>query len=195
MIRKIMSISLLLAALVACGPIGIVVTPEPPPLPESPALNTVVPAAYPYPDPVDPNIMPTGYPELLVTTPAGDLNEENMTTTPAGPTRGSATTDQPADSSTPPAHLSGLITAIARDLNTQADVPLDEISFISAEPMTWPNGGLGCPDPAMAYTEVMVEGLLITMAAGNREFQYHTGGLERFVLCRDGLPVSTGNVP
>jgi hypothetical protein len=138
--------------------------------------------------------MPTGYPEILVTIPAGDLDEENMTATPNSPEARPRLTSR---SILPPRrHIyPDMITTIARDLSAQTDVPLDEITFVSAEPMTWPNGGLGCPDPAMAYAEVMVEGLLVTMAAGNREFQYHTGGLDRFVLCRDGLPVSSGNVP
>jgi hypothetical protein len=192
---RIMIGLVLLVALAACGPAGVVVPPEVSPLPDSSALNTVTPAAYPYPDPVEPDFMPTGYPEILVTIPTGNLDEGNMTATPRDSSTGSTTTDRPVDSSTPPSHLSGMITAIARDLNAQTDVPLDEITFVSAEPMIWPNAGLGCPDPAMAYAEVMVEGLLITMAAGNREFQYHTGGLDRFVLCRDGLPVSIGNVP
>jgi hypothetical protein len=194
MMRITIGLVLLVAFLAACGPAGVVVTPEVSPLPDSSALITVTPAAYPYPDPVEPDFMPTGYPEILVTIPAGDLDEENMTATPNSLT-GSTTTDQPVDSPTPPSYLSGMITTIARDLSAQTDVPLDEITFVSAEPMIWPNAGLGCPDPAMAYAEVMVEGLLVTMAAGNREFQYHTGGLDRFVLCRDGLPVSSGNVP
>ncbi|MFO7661630.1 MAG: hypothetical protein R6X18_03450 [Chloroflexota bacterium] len=192
--RMIISLVLLFLVLTACGPAGIIGTSETD-LPGSPALNTAVPASYPYPEPVEPGIFSTGYPELLVTTPAGDLEEENMTASPAGSSTRSATTSGSGVSPTPPPGLSGLITAIARDLSAQADVPLDEIRFVAAEPMVWPNGGLGCPDPAMAYAEVIVEGLLIIMDAGNREFQYHTSGLDRFVLCRDGLPVSTGTVP
>lgn len=96
---------------------------------------------------------------------------------------------------TPSPQQNKLIEAAARDLNTLTDVPVDEIKLISAVAVTWPNGGLGCPEEGMSYTEAQVEGMMVILGAGGKEFTYHTDGGNQFVLCDNGKRISSGVVP
>ena len=63
------------------------------------------------------------------------------------------------------------------------------------EPVTWPNGGLGCPQEGMAYAEVLVGGSRVTLEADGQSYTYHTAGTTEYVLCVDGVPVANGTVP
>ncbi len=96
---------------------------------------------------------------------------------------------------TPSPQQNKLIEAAARDLNALTDVPVDEIKLISAVAVTWPNGGLGCPEEGMSYVDMVIEGMLVTLGAGGKEFTYHTDGGNQFVLCGDGKRISSGNIP
>ena len=55
--------------------------------------------------------------------------------------------------------------------------------MISAEAVVWPDGSLGCPQPGMAYTQVLVEGAKILLWAEGRTWPYHAGGERPPFLC------------
>lgn len=168
------------------------------------AITLITPqsgAAYPEagsqnPYPVSPveALLPTGYPELTVVAPSGEVNPSELTPVPSdGTLQVMPSPGRPGP--TPFPVPAAVITALTRHLATLADVPSDEIQVIDAEPMVWPNGGLGCPAEGVAYIEVPVEGQLITLEAGGDTFTYHTDGGQNFVLCRDGERVSAGLIP
>lgn len=166
-----------------------------------PALQPVTPSpsgtndqAYPVPETGEMQAFSTGYPGEVLPGPPGNINGSTLGGYPGG-TNGASPTGEGMVPSTPPAELTDLITAIARDLSRQSDTPMDEIAFISTEPVSWPDTSLGCPAPDLFYAEVITEGYLVTMAINGRPFEYHTDGGANFVLCRDGLPISTGSVP
>ncbi len=69
------------------------------------------------------------------------------------------------------------------DLAERLDVEAEEIVVLEAKAVVWPDGGLGCPEPGMAYTQVQVEGSLIRLRVGKREYQYHSGGGRPPFLC------------
>jgi hypothetical protein len=202
----VLHVWLLLALLAACGvdapttdqPAGgdvTVSTVAAPALqPVTPDLDASMAEAYPYPEPATAGALPTGYPGEIIPGPPVDLIGGEPGAYPGGSEQ-TAATIQSQRPATPPAELASLITAIARDLNRQTDTPMDEIIYLAAEPMTWPNTGLGCPDPDLAYAEVIVEGYLITMAVGERTFDYHTDTGANYVFCRDGQPLSSGSIP
>lgn len=133
-------------------------------------------------------LVPTGYPEMTVEIPPSDLTpatgENSMATRPPS--------DQPL--ATPHPVPERTLATLVRNLSRLADVPIDEIDLTAAEPMVWPDAGLGCPAEGMAYAQVQVEGMRIVLDAGGRSYEFHTDGGQRYVLCRDGLPVSTGNI-
>ena len=54
------------------------------------------------------------------------------------------------------------------DLARRLHIEGNDMTLVDVQSVTWPDGGLGCPQPGMEYTQVQVDGLLI-----------------RFTCCRD----------
>ena len=147
-----------------------------------PALPTSTPTGLDYPSAPEEPALPPGYPDAP-SLPSGypDLSA-SMTPVVAGPI-------------TPSPEQERLIEGAARDLSSNADVPMDEIKLVSAVSVTWPDGALGCPEAGMTYIQVQIEGLLITLGAGGKEYTYHTDDAKNYVFCRDGVPLSSGSLP
>lgn len=170
---------------------------------DGPTLELVTPSGAEYPAPEtgvaypaapDEAAMPTGYPELTVVAPSGEVDLADLT--PVAP---SDTTPQvmpsPGRPGAAPPQLAVMVETILIHLGQQTGRAADEIRFVSAEPVTWPNGGLGCPAEGLNYIDVQVEGSLITLEVDGQPYTYHTDGGRNFVLCQDGRPVSSGVVP
>jgi hypothetical protein len=68
-----------------------------------------------------------------------------------------------------------------------------EIELLDARAVVWPDGSLGCPQPDMMYPQVQVEGIVIRLRAGGKEYQYHGGGRREPFLCES--PISLDNLP
>jgi len=47
------------------------------------------------------------------------------------------------------------------------------VDVVTAEFVTWPNGALGCPEPDMMYTQALVPGYRIVLAADGERYHYH----------------------
>ena len=62
----------------------------------------------------------------------------------------------------PASILDPIIDEVGRD----AGVPREQVRVMSAEALTFPNGGLGCEVPGMAYTQVQVDGYRVVLEAG-----------------------------
>ena len=43
-----------------------------------------------------------------------------------------------------------------------------EVTVVSAESVTFPDGGLGCPEPEMLYTQVLTPGYHVVVEAGGQ---------------------------
>lgn len=71
-----------------------------------------------------------------------------------------------------------------QDLATRLGLPLDQVTLGSVQQVTWPDGGLGCPQPGMSYIQVPVDGLLIRLQAGGQVYAYHSGGERGPFLCK-----------
>ncbi len=69
------------------------------------------------------------------------------------------------------------------DLASRLAISIAEISLISFEEVTWPDGSLGCPHPDMKYTQVPVDGSRIILAVKDRRYEYHSGGGRAPFLC------------
>ncbi len=64
-------------------------------------------------------------------------------------------------------------------------VSVAALTLIEALEVTWPSAALGCPQPDMAYADVLVPGWQVTFedAAGLR-YRVHTGhDMQQFVIC------------
>lgn len=75
------------------------------------------------------------------------------------------------------------------DLAKRLTKSIDNIEIITVELVTWPNSGMGCPQPGMAYTQVPVDGLLIRLSVEGAIFNYHSGGSREPFLCQPSLTV------
>ena len=71
------------------------------------------------------------------------------------------------------------------DLARRLAIPIDQVELVEAQSVTWPDKGLGCPQPGMEYLQVQVEGLLIRLRARGRLYEYHSGGDRPPFLCEN----------
>ena len=71
------------------------------------------------------------------------------------------------------------------DLSLQLNIPSEQIRVISVEQVTWPDAGLGCSQPGMAYIQVLTPGYLIQLDANGKIYVYHTDTSDRVVRCKD----------
>ena len=64
-----------------------------------------------------------------------------------------------------------------------AGVPVDQVTVVSAEAVTFPDGSLGCPVPGMAYTQALVDGYKVVVEAGGATYDFRGTGQAQFRLC------------
>ncbi len=87
------------------------------------------------------------------------------------------------DSSNPA--LQKLIEAAIQDLTKRFSIPPEQIQFKEAAAVTWNDSSLGCPNPALMYTQVLTPGYLIRLQAAERIFEYHTDTSGTVVYCEN----------
>lgn len=71
---------------------------------------------------------------------------------------------------------SELETAVDRardDLAIRLEVEPEAITVIETRFVTWRSGAMGCPEPDMMYTQVLVPGYRILLRAGKEVHAYH----------------------
>ncbi len=70
-----------------------------------------------------------------------------------------------------------------KDLAQRLSVAVDQITVVSSEYVDWPDSSLGCPEPGMAYSQVITPGYRIILQQGQKQYDYHTGLRSTLVLC------------
>jgi hypothetical protein len=80
--------------------------------------------------------------------------------------------------------LTTLVDQAVADLATRLKVDASTIVTVSAQPMSWSDGSLGCPQPGMLYTQVMVDGALIELSVDGTSYSYHSGASGAPFLCQ-----------
>jgi hypothetical protein len=91
-----------------------------------------------------------------------------------------------------PPELESLVAAAVNDLAGRLGVGFDSIRIATVEEVVWPNGGLGCPQPDMKYTQIPVDGLRITLVHDDLAYVYHSGGSAGPLLCLPNAAKGTG---
>jgi hypothetical protein len=102
-------------------------------------------------------------------------------TAPATPTLN--VTPTAADANLPDLSSLPQVGQAQADLAERLQVAVGDIRVVAVQAVTWPNGGLGCPKPGVGYTDVLVEGLQITLEYGGQAYDYHSGGSAAPFLC------------
>jgi hypothetical protein len=75
-----------------------------------------------------------------------------------------------------------VIDPVVAEVARLAGVPVTEVTVISAEEVTFPDGSLGCPVPGMSYTQALVDGYKIVAEAGGKTYDFRGTG-STFRLC------------
>ncbi len=69
------------------------------------------------------------------------------------------------------------------DLVKQFGVNADQIHVTESRAVTWPDASLGCPQPDMAYAQVITPGYWVLLEADGKQYPYHTDQNGQFILC------------
>ena len=76
-----------------------------------------------------------------------------------------------------------ILDPVIADIAGKAGVPIDQVTIVSAESVTFPDGSLGCPVPGNVYIQVLVDGYKIVAEAGGKTYDYRGSGPGRFRQC------------
>lgn len=69
------------------------------------------------------------------------------------------------------------------DVARRTGLKPDAIKLGSAESVTWQDGSLGCPEPDVMYTQMLVPGYRVRIEAGGRLWGYHAARFGTPLLC------------
>jgi hypothetical protein len=76
--------------------------------------------------------------------------------------------------------------AALADAAQRGSVAVTALSVTSAEPATWRDGSLGCPEPDRMYTMALVPGYRIRIQSGSQSLDYHASARGALLLCPPG---------
>jgi hypothetical protein len=76
-----------------------------------------------------------------------------------------------------------LLDRIIADVLQRTGAQQDAVTVVRAEAVTWPDGSLGCPQPGMAYLQVLIEGYWVVLQVGDAQYDYRVDDRGRFSLC------------
>lgn len=81
------------------------------------------------------------------------------------------------------ADLQSIVRSALEDAARRTGLDASTLKIVSSEAVTWPDGGLGCPEPGMMYTMALVPGYRVRIQAGDKVLDYHASRRGNLVLC------------
>ncbi|MFQ5613013.1 MAG: hypothetical protein ACE5H9_12865 [Anaerolineae bacterium] len=72
------------------------------------------------------------------------------------------------------------------DLAQRLGLDAGQIDLVDAQAVVWPDTGLGCPQPGMAYAQASTAGFRVILEAEQERYAYHTDAGRVVVLCESG---------
>ncbi len=164
----IMSVTVILS--VGCASMS------PTPTPKSDMPITAAPTSQP--TPIE-TIMPAR--TIAPTAPSSQTLVPTMSPTPPQGGVSNMNTPTPTPSSS---EAEQIVLQAKQDLAKQLAISIDQITLVEVREITWPDSSLGCPQPGMMYLQVLIDGYLIRLRAGERIYEYHSGGNRPPFLCQ-----------
>lgn len=76
-----------------------------------------------------------------------------------------------------------IMAAVMADAERETGADPASIEVVQAEPVTWNDGSLGCPEPGMSYTQALVDGYHVVLDVGGERLDYRIGQGGAFRLC------------
>jgi hypothetical protein len=108
----------------------------------------------------------------------------------------------PPTAATPPntaAAMPGdIIERLRGEAARHAGMPLESVSVLESEAVTWPDSGFGCSGPQESTLQVLTPGFRVVMQAGDRRLEYRGDRRGHFSLCpegRGGPPAEEAGAP
>ncbi len=87
----------------------------------------------------------------------------------------------------PPAFTHGLpaemLLAMRADAARRSGTDDDAVRVESVQPVTWPDASIGCPQPGMAYAQVLVPGWQVRLEVAGQRLGYHAARGGRWLMC------------
>lgn len=75
------------------------------------------------------------------------------------------------------------VQAAVADLAERLGVEESAVSVAGYATVTWSDGSLGCPEPGRMYTQALVPGSQLVLAADGQSYSYHNARGEPFSYC------------
>jgi len=85
-----------------------------------------------------------------------------------------------------PAGAEQVVALAKRDLAQRLKRTEATIQVASIEAVDWPDASLGCPEPGMAYAQVITPGYRLILLADGGRHEYHTDLSQRAFYCPGG---------
>jgi len=79
-----------------------------------------------------------------------------------------------------------MVTAARADAAKRSGLAPAQLQVVTAQPVTWSDGSLGCPRPGMLYTQALVPGYRVQLRVGSEIWNYHGSERGGVVLCPPG---------
>jgi hypothetical protein len=97
-------------------------------------------------------------------------------------------TPSTSGSSGPATPGGGLVEQAKADLVKRLGVDAAEVKVVSSVEVTWPDGSLGCPEPGMYYTQMVVNGNRTVLEVAGKQYAYHSSVHRAPFLCEHPAP-------
>lgn len=92
----------------------------------------------------------------------------------------------------PTTDLDAMTQNAIQDITQKFSTTANQVTVLEARQVTWSNGSFGCPQPDMAYAEVLTSGYLVKLMYNNIEFEYHSGPDGALFRCKNPIPPVEG---
>ncbi len=77
-----------------------------------------------------------------------------------------------------------LLANIIADAAQRSGVDAAAIVVQQGEAVEWNDGSMGCPQPGVAYLQVIIPGYRVVLQAGDNNYDYRADTRGRFLLCQ-----------
>jgi hypothetical protein len=82
------------------------------------------------------------------------------------------------------AQLKAVVDAARADAARRSGHVESAIQVLTAEPVTWGDGSIGCPEAGVNYTQALVAGFRVRLGTGDKTWlEYHAGADGKPFLC------------
>jgi len=81
-----------------------------------------------------------------------------------------------------------LIEMAKEDLAQRLSIPITQINLVEITEVEWSDSSLDCPQPGMAYLQVITPGYRILLEASGMQHEYHSNRDAYVVYCDNSNP-------